>query len=289
MRRLSIFFWLMLTLPALFAFDWPVKEVTLTATFGEHRGDHFHTGIDLGGGEQRITPISSGEVIFSYEAERDYSSIPVGLGNFTVLRHQGGILSVYGHLKKNSLDRQKTVYDAGEQIGLVGDSGYSLGKHLHLTIIDSEMNTIINPLLLLPSLKDTQFPVIKRIYFKRGKEIKEIKTGARVNQGEAELLIELYDLREDVAYIWEYAPYKILLYQDGQEVLNITFDSLKGRGGRMFLTDSEKQFRDVYADRWIYRLGSVKLLAGVTTLSIFVDDFSGNESSREILLEVIDR
>ena len=83
MRNLFVFICLLISF-TVYAFEWPVEKIILTATFGESRQDHFHTGIDLGGGEQTIFPISSGEVVFAYEKRSNYSSLPVGLGNFIV-------------------------------------------------------------------------------------------------------------------------------------------------------------------------------------------------------------
>ncbi len=85
--------------------DWPLERVVLTATFGESRGDHFHAGIDLGGGEQAVRPIAAGEVVFAHEEGEDYSSVPIGLGSFLVLEHKGGVRSIYGHLQAGSMPR----------------------------------------------------------------------------------------------------------------------------------------------------------------------------------------
>jgi hypothetical protein len=272
------------------AFDWPVKKVVLSATFGENRGDHFHAGIDLAGGEQEVLPIAAGEVVFSFEEGEDPVTLPVGLGNFLVLQHQAGIRSIYGHLQKGSMDRSKQL-DGSKPLGRVGESGYAVGKHLHLAIIDSEMRSLINPLLVLPPLKDGQSPAIREILLRPGSELLPLKNGALVMPGIAELLATLYDLREDVSFAWRLAPYRVSLYQDGREIASLLMDGLHegpGRNGgpELVLLQSNRSFREVYDAEWLYRLGEVRLLPGQTTLSLVAEDYAGNESSRELVLQV---
>jgi hypothetical protein len=273
------------------AFDWPVKKVVLSATFGENRGDHFHAGIDLAGGEQEVLPIAAGEVVFSFEEGEDPVTLPIGLGNFLVLQHQGGIRSIYGHLQKGSMDRSARQLDGSKPLGRVGESGYAVGKHLHLAIIDSEMRSLINPLLVLPPLKDRQSPAIREILLRPGGEPLLIRNGALVKPGIAELAATVYDLREDVSFAWRLAPYRASLYQDGRELASLLMDGLHegpaGSGGpQLVLLQSNRSFREVYDAEWLYRLGEVRLIPGQTTLSVIAEDYAGNESSRELLLQV---
>jgi hypothetical protein len=289
----------------LFGFDWPLQKVTITSTFAESRGDHFHSGIDLGGGEQSVLPIAEGELVFAREQSWSLSDLPVGLGNYVVLQHQGGVRSIYAHLKDGSVDPRRRLYDRGSPLGVVGSSGYSSGKHLHLSIIDSEMGTIINPLLLLPALPDGQPPVIRELSLSDGRQQITLRGKASVKAGPYELLAELFDLREEVSFLWKLAPYKVFLYQDGREVASLVFDSLQARRGppaglagatgqrpeqpasrELALSGSGRTFRDLYAGPWLLRLGTLTLLPGETTLTVFVVDFAGNESSEEITLEV---
>jgi hypothetical protein len=278
----------------LLAFDWPLDQIVLTSTFGEHRGDHFHGGIDLGGGDQPIYPISPGELVFYYREDEDYTSLPTGLGNFLVLQHQGGVQSIYAHLAGGSLDPNRRFFDRSRDLGTVGSSGYSSGKHLHLTIIDTEMGTIINPLLLLPPLPDGQAPEIKELYLEIGQELISLEDGMSLNRSEGRLFATVYDLREDVSFLWKLAPYKVFLYQDGREISAFTFDSLysgplSAEGSEdLVLVNTEMDFSDVYDSSWRLNLGSINLVPGKTTLTVFAADFAGNESFKEYTLTVLE-
>jgi len=276
------------------AFEWPVDQIVVTSTFGEHRGDHFHGGVDLGGGEQPIYPISSGEVVFSYREGEDYTSVPTGLGNFLVLQHQGGIQSLYAHVAEGSMEPNRRSYDRSRALGTVGSSGYSSGKHLHLTIIDTEMSTIINPLLLLPPLADGQAPEIKEVYLQSGQERISLEDGMTLSRREGQLFAAVYDLREDVTFLWKLAPYKVFLSQDGREITSFTFDSLysapaaAGGSQNLVLMNTERDFSDVYESSWLLNLGGINLVPGETTLTVFAADFSGNESFKEYTLTVLE-
>ncbi len=269
----------------LFGFEWPVKKIVLTATFCESRGDHFHNGIDLGGGEQNIYPIADGKVVFEY-SNNFYSSLPIGLGNFVVLQHKGNMRSIYCHLKDGSIDSRVKTITHSNVIGRIGDTGHSWGKHLHLSIIDMETNTFLNPLSLLPPIKDGQPPIIKNIYIKVGKNLNRVNNRTRIKDGSITLIGEIYDLREDVKFIWKLAPYSITIYRNGMEVHRLSFDSISGNGGRLVLSESKgnREFSSIYVSDWKYNLGDVKLLTGENHFLIVARDFAGNEATKDIFI-----
>jgi hypothetical protein len=284
------------------AFEWPLEDPVLTATFGEHRGDHFHSGVDLGGGEQPVFPIAEGELVYVYEEGSGPGLLPVGLGNYVVLQHQGGIRSLYAHLKGGSLGELQKRVTGQAPIGLVGESGYSAGRHLHLSVIDSEMGTVINPCLVLPPISDKQIPIIKDVYVRRGRDLIRLADKPVLRRGEVEVLGSVYDVRPDVSFLWRLAPYKAYLYQDGREKVSLVFGSLHERraGSRqqnesvvspgtvseLTLVGGEQSFQVVYEEQWLFRLGFVTLTPGETTLEVVAADLSGNESSREFLIRV---
>lgn len=68
-----------------------------------------------------------------------------GSWNFVTVRHSNGYLSIYGHLKKNSVVvsiGQNVV--AGQKLGVVGSSGNSTQPHLHFEVRD-ELNKVVGP------------------------------------------------------------------------------------------------------------------------------------------------
>ncbi|MBA7543737.1 hypothetical protein ES705_36074 [subsurface metagenome] len=225
-------------------------------------------------------------MIFAYEKRGDYSSLPVGLGNFIVLQHQEGIRSIYCHLKDDTLVRSLTKFSLQDPLGSIGDSGHSQGKHLHLSLIDSEMKTIINPFLVLPPLTDRQAPIIRRLFMKGEGDLVELREGDELKTGEVHILAEIYDLREDVSFIWKLAPYKILLYVNGREVNQVSFNFLQAEEGRLVLSDTRDSYKELYVSDWIYKLGSLDLTPGETHIQVSTRDFAGNVSMREYFFQV---
>lgn len=54
-------------------------------------------------------------------------------GNYVVIEHVDGYQTLYAHMSK-SLVKKGDVVGQGAKIGLVGNTGYSTGAHLHLTV-----------------------------------------------------------------------------------------------------------------------------------------------------------
>ncbi|HSQ14346.1 MAG TPA: LysM peptidoglycan-binding domain-containing M23 family metallopeptidase [Candidatus Deferrimicrobium sp.] len=119
---------------------WPVSG-TINSSYGP-RGSSFHDGIDIAAPEGTpILAIERGEVIYSDQLR--------GYGNIVILRHQGGMVSVYAHNQVN-LVREGQQVGKGEVIAKVGSTGRVTGPHLHLEIRKNNMAQ--DPLRYLPQL-----------------------------------------------------------------------------------------------------------------------------------------
>jgi murein DD-endopeptidase MepM/ murein hydrolase activator NlpD len=119
---------------------WPVSGM-INSSYGP-RGSSFHDGIDIAAPEgTAIQAVERGEVIYSDQLR--------GYGNIVIVRHQGGIVSVYAHNQVN-LVREGQQVGKGEVIAKVGSTGRVTGPHLHLEI--RKNNTAQDPLLYLPQL-----------------------------------------------------------------------------------------------------------------------------------------
>jgi len=271
-----------------FSLDWPVQKRIVTGTFGEDRGDHFHNGIDIGGGAQEVHPVLPGELVFRYVEGSDYSSLPRGVGSFVVLHHDQDILSAYCHLASDSLGSPKKRYSPSDMIGVIGDTGHSEGKHLHFVVFDEEADASVNPLALLSSAPDAQPPVIKRVQVSWGEELQALGSGATVRPGTAEVIAELYDLREDVKFLWPISPYSVRLSLDGKEIARTLFDSLRVSEGRMVVSGSERTRESLYRRDGLMRCGTIVLRAGESRIRLSVRDYAGNETVREIAITVRD-
>lgn len=126
--------------PAEETFLWPVSG-RVNSGFGP-RGSSFHDGLDIAAPEGTpIRAVEDGEVIYSDRLR--------GYGNTVIIRHGGGIASVYAHNQVN-LVREGQQVGRGEIIARVGSTGRVTGPHLHFEI--RKNNLAQDPLLYLPEL-----------------------------------------------------------------------------------------------------------------------------------------
>lgn len=119
---------------------WPVPYTTrITSPFWEPRGKTFHKGIDIAAAGVYGKPVlasDSGIVYACYSGCcHDYGKMKScgcggGYGNYVMIDHGNGKMTIYGHLSKVNVSNHQKV-KRGETIGSVGSSGWSTGPHLH--------------------------------------------------------------------------------------------------------------------------------------------------------------
>lgn len=115
-------------------------EGRLTSTYGA-RGGGTHYGIDIANDiGTPIVSVMDGEVISSGSAS--------GFGMWVRVRHDDGLVTVYGHIHESLVSVGQRV-SAGEQIATIGNRGQSSGPHLHFEVHEGESK--IDP---LPWLRD---------------------------------------------------------------------------------------------------------------------------------------
>ena len=117
---------------------WPLKGV-LYGRYGV-RGGQRHDGIDIAAPEgTTIHAAGDGTVIFAGEQS--------GYGSIVILRHEGGLVTLYAHASKVLVDEGARVR-RGDPIARVGQTGRTTGPHLHIEVRDGTRPR--NPLLYLP-------------------------------------------------------------------------------------------------------------------------------------------
>lgn len=113
---------------------------------------YFHTGIDIVKERNSLDTIVAAEKgkvvkIVSNVPGRDISK---GYGNYIELQHGDNIVTKYCHLKYGSIKvKVGQIVEKAQEIGYMGDTGYTFGAHLHFQVIKD--GKTIDP---LPYLKD---------------------------------------------------------------------------------------------------------------------------------------
>jgi murein DD-endopeptidase MepM/ murein hydrolase activator NlpD len=114
--------------------NWLPPKYPITSRFRPpHRPEH--NGVDYASQKgSPILAIEKGKVIEAKtgctEGEQNCNG---QRGNFVLIDHQNGYKSVYLHLDTVLVKQGQTV-KRGQTIGTMGNTGYSTGTHLHLSV-----------------------------------------------------------------------------------------------------------------------------------------------------------
>ncbi len=116
-----------------------VGGFVLTSPFGDRISPFtntvdFHSGIDLAAREG--TPVlatGAGRVVFAGRFPLSRNVRWWRYGNVVVLSHDDRYLTIYAHLEVISVRRGQQV-ERGEQLGTVGNTGWSTSPHLHYEV-----------------------------------------------------------------------------------------------------------------------------------------------------------
>jgi len=157
----------------------------ISSSFGEIRGNHFHSGLDYKTNQREGYPVYA--VADGYISRLRVQA--AGFGNAIYITHPNGFTSVYGHLKNFNERISQTIKNyqyriesfevdfpllsveipvkKGEVISWSGNSGSSGGPHLHFEIRDTQTEEVINPQLFGLTIPDRVKPTINGLYLYR--------------------------------------------------------------------------------------------------------------------------
>lgn len=241
--------------------DIPLK---LSGTFGEFRPTHFHAGLDIktqGKEGFKVSAIKRGSI------RRIRISLS-GYGKCLYIQHADGTTSVYAHLKKfapkieayiKAYQYKKESYvvqkfleigeievEQGELIGYSGNTGGSLGPHLHFEIRDTKAETPLNPLQLNLDIPDSIRPIVQGLYRYalvnnrvigektllplRRKNDSVYTADLQKLGGDHALGVRLFD-RQDLSYNRN-GIYSTTLRVNGQIKFSYTFDKIDFKDGK---------------------------------------------------------
>ena len=285
MLVLSLFFYSAVS--TLYSFEWPVKDPRIISTFGSRAGKSYNKGIEIFSSSEDVSPIEAGEVVLRCsEYAKGVHDLPSPLGNLTVLQHERGIQSIYGHFASPAVE-DVPFYDITDQIGIIGSSGTIEARLLHLQLIDSEVNRYVNPLLSLPSIGDTSEPQLNGAILSSAKGSFPLERATTIPQGRYGLSVNTFDERSAGGAVHRMAPYSIKVYINGEAKDSLSFESLTIRDWSAVPTAPPAlEAAQLYSGPWEFQLGDVTLQPGEAAVEIFVNDFSGNEAIQTYRIEV---
>lgn len=209
MHKLFLIIFLQLSVTQIFGqnhteFQAPLKiPMYLSGNFGEIRSDHFHSGIDI------KTQGTIGHHVFAIESGY-VSRIKVqanGYGKSIYIAHPNGYTSVYGHLDRYNehvaayvkaqqykrrahqvdlyLKPGELPLDKGDFLAYSGNSGSSMGPHLHFEIRTSADQHPTNVLNYGFAIRDEIAPRFKKLV------LYPLEEGALINGSEKKQAFDL--------------------------------------------------------------------------------------------------
>ncbi|PWS26748.1 M23 family peptidase [Pedobacter yonginense] len=162
-----------------------ITPPALAGSFGEIRGNHFHSGIDFRTNQREGYPVYA--VADGYISRLRVQNS--GFGQALYINHPNGFTTVYGHLQRfapkiaaivKSLEYEKKSFEIdefpnetlipvrkGEVIAWSGNRGSSGGPHLHFEIRDTKTEETVNPQFFGIIIPDNIPPAIHGLYVYR--------------------------------------------------------------------------------------------------------------------------
>jgi murein DD-endopeptidase MepM/ murein hydrolase activator NlpD len=129
-------------LPTGIAFAWPLEKIIITQKFGitASSGRLYksgsHSGVDFGAAIG--TPVyAMADGIVEGSGDTDVLCPKISYGRFILIKYTNGLASTYGHLSVISATAGQTV-KKGQLVGYTGNTGYSTGPHLHVSVYDRD-------------------------------------------------------------------------------------------------------------------------------------------------------
>ena len=158
------------------------KAEYCTADYGTREPSYStHHGMDFindAGHACDVIAVADGEVVYVQDGVPGYDDEVYTAGNFVRIKHESGVYSRYLHLVNGSIKvKVGQKVKAGTVLGTEGNTGYSMGTHLHFDINDG--NGYVDPLPYLLGEKSFYKETTK---ISVGDKVK-VKAGAKFSDG----------------------------------------------------------------------------------------------------------
>ncbi len=118
--------------------SWPLDTVFITQRFGKTVGAErlytsgSHNGVDFRATiGTRVKNVLDGTVVGT--GNTDIYPGCYSFGKWVLVQHDNGLSTIYGHLSVISVNNGQRL-STGDLVGFSGNTGYSTGPHLHITV-----------------------------------------------------------------------------------------------------------------------------------------------------------
>ncbi len=268
-----LFFTGLCVLPAL---QWPVAADGISSSFlDEERGEPFFEFENY----DSMRPFDTGEVVFRY-APDSFGALSGAGEAILVLEHENGFQSIYSGIDEQELRLDRDRLSVGEFLRAPGserEPGYC-----RFAIRDAQLNQLVNPFILLPSVEDRTAPEVESVVLVHGGDEYILEDGLSLKSGRYSIYV---DGRDPYGKGMFRMPYAYLLYNLGSLMLERRLDAV--RQGEQGLAFKDGQAVDsVFSREGYVYLGTVHLTSGQAVLEVSLIDVQGNEDSLSYVVQV---
>ena len=129
------------SLPGKGVLSWPLDYIYVTSPFGARAGG-IHRGVDFRASVGSPVKAMSDGIVAGI-GDTDTQCSGVSYGRFILIKYNNGLASTYGHLSLIKVKKGQKV-SRNQVVGYTGNTGYSTGPHLHISIYPEDAVDVKN-------------------------------------------------------------------------------------------------------------------------------------------------
>lgn len=128
--------------------SWPLDNVYITQLFGKTVGasklyvSGSHNGVDFRAPVGTAVKAAAGGVVIG-AGDTDLTCRGASFGRWVLIKHNNGLASIYAHLSVIGVSEGQRV-NVGDTVGYSGNTGYSTGPHLHVSVYAADAVQVQN-------------------------------------------------------------------------------------------------------------------------------------------------
>jgi len=272
-----------ISLTPLTALEWPVSPAEPIILFGQRDGGVMSRGLAFPPTDT-VRAAGNGTVLVTLKENRNLSGFPGTLGNAVILVHDEGLATVYGNLATTDRVETQVSMETATVLGPSGTGAWGESGQSRFEVLDLANKTILNPLMLLPALKDSKAPRVRNVVaVSESGQAYTLGTSKYLKQGQYRLYADVDDTMESPD---ELAPFRITVLVNGKERLAMPFEIMKAETGSVFLSRPDFSFSRLYEDPERIFVGAIQFMRGKTDVTLIARDFAGNERSTPFALVI---
>jgi len=268
------------------AWVWPVDVPLVLKDFAGEAAGGFFTGVLLSNATSElpltVMAIQAGEIVYEKHGQFRRSRVPWGKERSIVVDHDDGVRAVYGGLAQVHGSAPATVVlKQGDALGDAVGAGYFSGRHVSLQLLDTRRGGFINPLIVLPLLKDERSPVIHdiRIAWQEGDAMVDFKDRAETVWPRPRIFAHVRDYFGGNGALNSGIPWSVKLLLNGQEQFVFEKYAIVFTGfSQMLQKGNGMTPLRVFGHNGYMDLGQINLKEGVNRVEVRASDRAGNRS-----------